>query len=58
MFIIKNKTSKTLVLLVEGNSCFLYPKGNKTRDSVTVDELTPQIRNMKKLRFVQISKVV
>jgi phage gp16-like protein len=58
MFVIKNKTSKTLVLLIDGNSHFLYPKGDsKKRDNVSVNELTSQIRNMKKLRFIQISKV-
>jgi hypothetical protein len=29
----------------------------KGRDKVIVDELTPQLRNIKKLKFIQISKV-
>jgi hypothetical protein len=55
-YLIKNKTSKTIVFLVNGSTQYLYAKGKK-RDRFIVDELTPQIKNIKKMRFIQISKV-
>lgn len=57
-YIIKNKTTKNIVLLVEGKTKFLYPKGdNRGRDQILVDELTSQMKNAKQLRFIQITKV-
>jgi hypothetical protein len=55
-YLIKNKTSKTIVFLVNGNTKYLYAKGKKG-DKFVTDELTPQIKNIKKMRFIQISKV-
>lgn len=55
-YLIKNKTSKTIVFLINGHTQYLYAKGKK-RDRFIVDELTPQIKNIKKMRFIQISKV-
>jgi len=54
-YLIKNKTSKNIVLLIEGCTTYLYPKGKKG-DNLLVDTLTPQLKNLKKLRFIQISK--
>lgn len=57
-FLIKNKTTKNIVLLVDGNTSFLYPKGDKfNRDKKTVKTLTEQIKKIKSLKFIQISKV-
>lgn len=57
-YIIKNKTTKNIVLLVDGLTHFLYPKNDsKGRDQLVVDELTPQLKNIKKLKFIQISRV-
>lgn len=57
-YIIKNKTTKNIVLLVEGRTKFLYPKGDsRNRDQVLVDEVTTQMKNAKALRFIQITKV-
>lgn len=55
-YLIKNKTSKTIVFLIKGETKYLYAKGKK-RDRFMVDELTPQIKNIKRMRFIQISKV-
>jgi len=58
MYLIKNKTTKNIVLLIKGSTEFLYPKGNlKNRDHMIVDELTPQLKNIKILKFIQISKM-
>ncbi len=57
-YLIKNKTTKNIVLLVNGSTHFLYPKNDvRERDQLVVIELTPQLRNIKKLKFIQISKV-
>jgi hypothetical protein len=57
-YIIKNKTTKNIVLLINGLTHFLYPKNDaKGRDQVVVEELTPQLKNIKKKKFIQISKV-
>ena len=57
-YLVKNKTTKNIVLLIDGSTHFLYPKDNKKgRDKVIVEELTPQMKNIKKLKFIQISKV-
>jgi len=55
-YLIKNKTSKNIVLLVDGCTTFLYPRGKK-RDFKIVDALTPQLKNLKKLKFIQITKI-
>ena len=57
-YIIKNKTTKNIVLLVDGKTKFLYPKGDRRqRDQILVDEVTSQMKNAKQLRFIQITKV-
>lgn len=57
-YLIKNKTTKNIVLLIDGSTHFLYPKDNKNgKDQLVVEELTPQLKNIKKLKFIQISKV-
>ena len=57
-YLIKNKTSTTHVLLVGTSTHFLLAKGNKQkRDQVEVNTLTPQMKNMKKMKFIQINKV-
>jgi hypothetical protein len=56
MYTIKNKTIKNIVLQVEGHTVFLNPKGSKN-DEIIVNELNPQLKNLKKMRFIQISKV-
>lgn len=57
-YLIKNKTTKNIVLLIKGYTHFLYPKNSSTgRDKVIVEELTPQIKNIKNMKFIQISKV-
>jgi hypothetical protein len=57
-YLVKNKTTKNIVLLINGSTHFLYPKNNKKgRNQLVVDELTPQLKNIKKLKFIQISKV-
>ena len=55
-YLIKNKTSKNIVLLVNGATTYLNPRGDKG-DTVFVSELTPQLRNAKTLKFLQITKV-
>jgi len=55
-FLIKNKTSKNIVLLINGGTKFLYPK-SKEGNSLTVDTLVSQLKNLKKLRFIQITKI-
>lgn len=55
-YLIKNKTSKTIVLLISGTTNYLLAKG-KRGDKLYVNELTPQIKNIKKMKFIQISKV-
>jgi hypothetical protein len=58
MYLIKNKTTKNIVLLVKGSTEFLYPKGDlKGRDHLEIEELTPQLKNIKVLKFIQISKI-
>jgi len=57
-YIVKNKTTKNIALLINGSTDFLYPKGDlKGRDHKVVDQITPQLRNIKILKFIQISKV-
>jgi hypothetical protein len=57
-YLIKNKTSKTLVLLIEGHTSYLYPRGReKQKDQMTVSSLPPQLKNLKTLKFIQITKV-
>lgn len=57
-YLIKNKTSKNIVLLVDGGTHYLLPKGDvKSRDCLLVSSLTPQLKNAKMLRFIQITKV-
>jgi hypothetical protein len=57
-YLIKNKTSKNIVLLVDGGTHYLLPKGDgKGRDCLLVGSLTPQLKNAKMLRFIQITKV-
>ena len=57
-YLVKNKTTKNIVLLIHGHTHFLYPKNDKRcRDQLVVNELTPQLKNIKKLKFIQISKV-
>jgi hypothetical protein len=57
-YLIKNKTSKNIVLLVDGFTTYLYPKGDKKeRDRLVVDTLTQQIKNIKVLKFIQINKI-
>ena len=55
-YLIKNKTTKNIVLNVDGGTRFLYPK-NKQNDNLVVNLLTPQLKNLKKLRFIQITKI-
>lgn len=57
-YIIKNKTIKNIVFLVDGNTRYLFPKGDpKGRDELRVNQLTGQMKNAKSLKFIQISKV-
>jgi hypothetical protein len=57
-FLIKNKTSKNIVLLIDGCTTYLYPKGSLSgKDHLAVDSITPQIKNIKMLKFIQISKI-
>jgi hypothetical protein len=57
-YLIKNKTIKNIALLIDSHTAFLYPKGDgRNRDKMLVDELTPQLKNAKNLKFIQISKV-
>jgi hypothetical protein len=57
-YIIKNKTTTTHVLLLNNSTYYLLAKGNKDkRDIVEVDSLTPQLKNMKNMKFIQINKV-
>lgn len=57
-YLVKNKTTKNIVLLVDGATTYLYPKGDRLgRDKRLVNNLTDQIRNAKALKFIQISKV-
>ena len=57
-YIIKNKTTTTHVLLINNATYYLLAKGNKQkRDVVEVDSLTPQLKNMKNMKFIQITKV-
>jgi hypothetical protein len=57
-YVIKNKTSTTHVLLIKNATYYLLAKGNKQkRDIVEVSTLTPQLKNMKNMKFIQINKV-
>lgn len=57
-YLIKNKTSKNIVLLIEGGTKFLYPKNDEEkRDVLIVEEVTQQLKNLKKLKFIQITKI-
>jgi hypothetical protein len=57
-YLVKNKTTKNIALLINGSTDFLYPKGDlKNRDRKIVEILTPQLKNIKNLKFIQISKV-
>lgn len=57
-YLIKNKTTKNIVLLIDGSTAYLYPKGDaKSRDNLLVKTLTPQLKNAKMLKFIQITKV-
>lgn len=57
-YLVKNKTTKNIVLLIDGSTTYLYPKGdNGGRDKRLVNSLTDQVRNAKALKFIQISKV-
>jgi hypothetical protein len=56
MYLIKNKTIKNIVLLLEGCTNYLYPKGEKN-DNIKVKELNPQLRNLKTMKFIQITKI-
>lgn len=57
-YLVKNKTTKNIVLLIDNSTHFLYPKNDaRGRDQLVVREITPQLRNIKKLKFIQISKV-
>ncbi len=56
-YVIKNKTSTTHVLLIDGSTYYMLPKGDpQGRDVLEVDTLTPQLKNMKKMKFIQINK--
>ena len=55
-YLIKNKTSKTIVFLIDGYTKYLYTKGKK-RDKFIVNKLTPQIKNIKRMKLIQISKI-
>lgn len=56
-YLIKNKTTKNIVLLLDGKTKYLYPKGDRLgRDKTTVNKLTGQLKNAKTLKFLQISK--
>lgn len=57
-YLIKNKTTKNIVLLLNGKTKYLYPKGDSMgRDKILVNKLTEQVKNAKSLKFLQISKV-
>jgi CRISPR/Cas system CSM-associated protein Csm4 (group 5 of RAMP superfamily) len=56
MYLIKNKTIKNIVLLINNNTIYLYPKGAKN-DNIKVNELNAQLKNLKKMRFIQITKI-
>ncbi len=57
-FQVKNKTSKSIVLLVDGHTEYLYPKGNdRGRDKIETATLSPQMKNLKQKKFVQVTKV-
>lgn len=57
-YLIKNKTIKPIVILDEGFTKYLYPKGDRLgRDKIFVNELNSQIKNMKELKFIQITKM-
>jgi hypothetical protein len=57
-YLVKNKTSKNIVLMIDGGTVYLYPKGDlKGRDNLAVNSLTPQLKNAKLLKFIQITKI-
>lgn len=57
-FQVKNKTSKNIVLLVDGHTEYLYPKGNDLgRDIIQTATLSPQIKSLKQKKIVQITKI-
>jgi hypothetical protein len=58
MYLIKNKTIKNIVLAIDGHTQYLYPKGDKyNRDQVKVHSLNGQLKNAKKLKFIQITRI-
>jgi len=57
-YLIKNKTIKTIVLLLDGKTKYLFPKGDRLgRDKIEINKLTGQVKNAKSLKFLQITKV-
>lgn len=55
---IKNKTIKTIVLLVDKKTVYLYPKGDeREQDKLYVRVLNPQLKNLKQLKFIQVTKI-
>lgn len=56
-YIIKNKTIKNIVLLIDGKTFCLSPKGDSfNRDVLIVKELNDQLKNLKNLKLIQITK--
>lgn len=55
---IKNKTSKNIVLNEDGNTFFLYQKNSDNyQDQLFISYLTKQMKKLKELKFIQISKL-
>jgi hypothetical protein len=57
-YLIKNKTIKNIVFLLDGKTKYLYPKGDKKgRDSMVINKITEQVKNTKSLKFIQVTKI-
>jgi hypothetical protein len=58
LYLVKNKTIKTIVLLIAKKTVFLYPKGDeRQQDKLYLKALNPQLKNLKQLKFIQVTKI-
>lgn len=58
LYLVKNKTIKTIVLLIAGKTVYLYSKGDENeKDKLYIRNLTPQLKNLKGLKFIQLTKI-